>query len=225
LAGSFFKRHAITAATAALTDCQHMVSGTLSLPSRGTFHHSLTVLSAIGHQEVFSLTRWSWQIHTKFHEFRATRAHAHCDHAHVSPTGLSPTPVLFPTRLDYTDPTPAQSCLTGPCTPHSASSATPSRLTLIGFRLLRVRSPLLPESLLFSLPAGTVMFHFPAFPPRTLYIQARVTTLTSGGVSPFGHPRINARLSAPEAYRRFPRPSSAPDAKASPMRSHPLTTP
>src|SRR5690606_1084030 len=28
----------------ALTDCKHMVSGTLSLPSRGTFHHSLTVL-------------------------------------------------------------------------------------------------------------------------------------------------------------------------------------
>ena len=30
-----------------------MVSGTISLPSRGTFHHSLTVLSTIGHQEVF----------------------------------------------------------------------------------------------------------------------------------------------------------------------------
>ncbi|EFQ80764.1 hypothetical protein HMPREF0305_11004 [Corynebacterium pseudogenitalium ATCC 33035] len=28
----------------ALTDCKHMVSGTISLPSRGTFHHSLTVL-------------------------------------------------------------------------------------------------------------------------------------------------------------------------------------
>ena len=30
--------------TEALTDCRHTVSGTLSLPSRGTFHHSLTVL-------------------------------------------------------------------------------------------------------------------------------------------------------------------------------------
>ena len=29
----------------------------------------------------------------------------------------------------------------------------------------------------------------------------------------------------PEAYRRFPRPSSAPDAKASTMRSYTLTTP
>jgi hypothetical protein len=57
----------------ALTDCRRTVSGTLSLPSRGTFHHSLTVLSAIGHQEVFSLTRWSWQIHGRFQESTATR--------------------------------------------------------------------------------------------------------------------------------------------------------
>ena len=39
----------------ALTDCKHMVSGTISLPSRGTFHHSLTVLSAIGHTEYLGL--------------------------------------------------------------------------------------------------------------------------------------------------------------------------
>src|ERR671933_723484 len=30
--------------------------------------------SAIGHQEVFSLTRWSWQIHGRFQESTATRA-------------------------------------------------------------------------------------------------------------------------------------------------------
>ncbi len=29
--------------------------------------------SAIGHQEVFSLTRWSWQIHSRFQESAATR--------------------------------------------------------------------------------------------------------------------------------------------------------
>ena len=39
----------------ALTDCRHTVSGTISLPSRGTFHHSLTVLSAIGHTEYLGL--------------------------------------------------------------------------------------------------------------------------------------------------------------------------
>ena len=34
------------------------------------------------------------------------------------------------------------------------------------FGLFRVRSPLLAESLLFSLPAGTEMVHFPALPSR-----------------------------------------------------------
>lgn len=37
-------RHHPTTKSRALTDCRHTVSGTLSLPSRGTFHHSLTVL-------------------------------------------------------------------------------------------------------------------------------------------------------------------------------------
>ena len=65
------------------------------------------------------------------------------------------------------------------------------------FSLIRVRSPLLTESLLFSLPAGTEMFHFPAFPPHTLCIQMRVTRHHACWVPPFGHPRITARLAAP----------------------------
>src|SRR5918996_1934733 len=32
--------------------------------------------SAIGHQEVFRLTRWSWQIHGRLQESAATREHA-----------------------------------------------------------------------------------------------------------------------------------------------------
>jgi hypothetical protein len=66
-------RHKDKAEASALTACRHTVSGTLSLPSRGTFHHSLTVLSAIGHQGVFRLTGWSRQIHSTFHERAATR--------------------------------------------------------------------------------------------------------------------------------------------------------
>ena len=54
------------------TACRHTVSGTISLPSRGTFHHSLTVLSAIGHQGIFRLSGWSRQIHTGFLGPRAT---------------------------------------------------------------------------------------------------------------------------------------------------------
>ena len=38
-------------------------------------------------------------------------------------------------------------------------------------------------------------------------------------VSPFGNLRIKVRLQLPEAYRSLPRPSSAPNAKAFPLRS------
>ena len=48
------------------------------------------------------------------------------------------------------------------------------------------------------------MFHFPAFPPHALYIQARVTGHDSCRVSPFGHPRITARLTAPRGLSRPP---------------------
>src|SRR5277367_540053 len=74
-------RHHPTHKERALTACRHTVSGTLSLPSRGTFHHSLTVLSAIGHQEVFRLTGWSRQIHSRFHGPAATRVTTQDRHA------------------------------------------------------------------------------------------------------------------------------------------------
>ena len=73
-----------------------------------------------------------------------------------------------------------------------------------GLAIFRVRSPLLTESLLFSLPTGTEMFHFPAFPPQRLYIQRWVTRHHSCRVSPFGHPRITARLTAPRGISQPP---------------------
>ena len=42
------------------------VSGSISLPSRGSFHLSLTVLISIGYQVVFSLTGWSPLFHARF---------------------------------------------------------------------------------------------------------------------------------------------------------------
>jgi hypothetical protein len=42
------------------------------------------------------------------------------------------------------------------------------------FRLFRVRSPLLTESLLFSSPPGTEMVHFPGFALAALCVQAGV---------------------------------------------------
>lgn len=180
------------------TACRHTVSGTISLRSRGTFHHSLTVLSAIGHQGIFRLNGWSRQIHTGFLGPRATwvslkRA------ANVSATGVLPsTPDLshvlrlhqrFLTRL-----TAGRLQKRDPTTP--TTQPLPG-ITRDWFGLIQFRSPLLPESRLFSLPAGTEMFHFPAFPPHCLCVQQRVTAHDDCRVSPFGHPRIKARLTAP----------------------------
>jgi hypothetical protein len=91
----------------------------------------------------------------------------------------------------------------------------PRNAEAIRFGLFRVRSPLLTESRLISLPRGTEMVHFPRFAPTTLCIQIVVVRHDSDGVSPFGNLRINACLPLPEAYRRLPRPSSPLCAKAS----------
>ena len=82
-----------------------------------------------------------------------------------------------------------------------------------GFGLIRVRSPLLAESLLFSSPPGTEMFQFPGLPP----FGAMSSTWQ---VSPFGHLRIKSYLHLPAAYRSLSRPSSSSRAKASPIRSY-----
>jgi hypothetical protein len=210
LAGSFFKRHAVTRQKQKLppdapTACRHTVSGTISLPSRGTFHHSLTVLSAIGHQGIFRLSGWSRQIHTGFLGPRATWE-IHKRAASVSTTGVLPsTPGLsHALRLHQRFLTlrPAgRPVKHTPTTPHA--QPLPG-LTHIRFSLIQFRSPLLPESRLFSLPAGTEMFHFPAFPPHALCVQARVTAHDDCRVSPFGHPRIKARLTAPRGLSRPP---------------------
>ena len=66
----------------------------------------------------------------------------------------------------------------GPTTPGGASPRP-------RFGLLRVRSPLLAESLLFSLPAGTEMFQFPAFAPAS----------AGDGIAPAGFPHSEIRAS------------------------------
>jgi hypothetical protein len=48
------------------------------------------------------------------------------------------------------------------------------------------------------------MFHFPSFPPHCLCVQQRVTAHDDCRVSPFGHPRIKARLTAPRGLSRPP---------------------
>ena len=109
---------------------------------------------------------------------------------------------LWPDFPDRSAPEP--SCL-------SRAPTTPDVPEHGGFGLLPVRSPLLGESQLFSLPPGTKMFQFPGFAP----VLCTGDRPPACRVAPFGNPRIEGCLHLPAAYRSLPRPSSPYGAKAS----------
>ena len=58
-----------------------------------------------------------------------------------------------------------------------------------------------------------------AVPSVHLFDSMHDTGVLLQWVSPFGNPRIDGYLLLPVAYRSLSRPSSAPDAKAFPLRS------
>ena len=173
-------------------------------------------LFTIGRRGVFSLGSWSTQIPTGFHVSRGTRKRC----KEVTEPFAYGAFTLFGSSFqkpsarlvicNFPDwPQPIQT------TPHNPMQATPAGLTLARFGLFRVRSPLLTESLLFSLPGGTEMVHFPPFASTDLCIQPVMTRHDPGRVAPFGNLRIKACLRLPEAFRSLPRPSSPLCAKAS----------
>ena len=92
----------------------------------------------------------------------------------------------------------------------NSAPTTPNAPKRERFGLIPGRSPLLGESLLFSSPAGTKMFQFPAF--ASDYADARPSAWR---VVPFGNPRIKGHLHLNAAYRSLSRPSSPPRAQAS----------
>ena len=163
-------------------------------PVRGSFHLSLTVLCAIGLSVVFSLSGWSPIIRPEFLVFRLTQVAVLA--AFSSVTGLSPSTARHSSRFSSITSAP----LSAPITPARA-------LRHRRFGLFPVRSPLLGESLLLSLPVGTKMFQVPAFAHCFAVCRDR-----SRRVPPFGHPRISGYLLLPAAFRSLSRPSSPPRA-------------
>ena len=61
-----------------------------------------------------------------------------------------------------------------------------------------------------------------AVPHLRLFDSTQADGVLLRRVSPFGDPRIKAYVQLPVAYRSLSRPSSAPDAKAFPLRSYQL---
>ena len=138
------------------TACKHTVSGTISLPSPGFFSpfpHGTSSLSVAS--EYLALEDGPPRFPR---DFTCPAVLGNClqrDRS-VSSTGLSPSLVVLSRSLrlhfDF---------LTLRVTPETAPQPRPYCYARFG--LFPVRSPLLGESLLISLPGGTEMFHFPPF--------------------------------------------------------------
>ncbi len=133
----------------ASTVCEYRVSGSISLPSRGSCHLSLTVLCAIGHRVVFSLGGWSLLLPTGFHVSRGTLDHT--SSFLVSTTGLLPSMAELSNSLHL------RYCIHVVC-------PQPLRSELLRFGLFRGRSPLLAESNFFLLLRVLRCFSSPGSP-------------------------------------------------------------
>ena len=177
------------------TACRRMVSGTISLPSSGCF--------------------------SPFpHGTRSLSVSRECLALPDGPGGFaqgSSCPALLrmplrrlklrirgchPLRRDFPDASPRFDRPTSwSYYPGGAHKHSPR------FGLVPVRSPLLGESLLFSLPGGTKMFQFPPFAPAPHGAGDRPS---GGRVVPFGDPRVKGHLHLTADYRSLSRPSSPP---------------
>src|ERR1700755_2238321 len=83
----------------ALTDCRRTVSGTISLPSRGTFHHSLTVLvryRSPGSIQPYQVVLADSQQISGVRRYSRTPPRG----TQLSSTGLSPSTASYPTLFD-----------------------------------------------------------------------------------------------------------------------------
>ena len=143
------------------------------------------------------LSAW---IHTKFHVYRATQGTTRS--VLVFNYG---TITLFGPPFQTVDLTSTFHVVA--LLPHQDKSRW--------FGLVRVRSPLLTESILFIFLRILRCFTSPRIALSRLCIHLEVTPYYRCRVSPFGYLRIKACVPLPEAFRSLLRPSSPDDAKAS----------
>jgi hypothetical protein len=134
----------------------------------------------IGRQGVFSLARWSSQIPTGFLVSRGTQVPVQRGSEGFAYGAFTLCGQPFQAvRLPCCFVTLRPCGQTGPTTP-------PCKHDGLGY--IRVRSPLLAESLLISVPVGTEMVHFPTLPSRTYVFSPGYLGMTPGG---FPHSEIS----------------------------------
>ena len=188
------------------TACRHTVSGTISLPSQGFFSpfpHGTGSLSVA--REYLALRDGPRRFPRDF-TCPAILRNLSSEPVCCRLRGCHPLWPIVPDRS--TNMLVGNSPASRPDRPYNPT------VQARWFGLFRVRSPLLAESLLFSVPAGTEMVHFPALSSTRLCIQRGIPRHDSRWVAPFGHLRVEACLQLTEAFRSLPRPSSTSGAKA-----------
>ena len=124
----------------------------------------------IGRQVVFSLGRWSSQIPTGLLEPRGTQEPLGrlTPFAYRAITCCGPTFQTVQLGVGFVT---SRECCRAPQTALQPRTHNAGRLACARFGLFRVRSPLLTESRLISVPRGTEMFQFPPLAPPGLCIQ------------------------------------------------------
>src|ERR1700680_785478 len=139
-----------------LTAGEDVVSGSLSSPSRGAFHLSLTVLVHYRSLKVLSLGGWSPLLPTNSPGFVVLRYPTRA-RIHLSLRDSHPLRWRFPTPSGR----PRSHFSVGPYNPMLSRGK-------VWFGLVPPRSPLLRESRLISSRRATEMFQFARCPPLGL---------------------------------------------------------
>ena len=184
----------------ALTACRSTVSGSLSLPSRGPFHLSLTVLCAIGSCRVFSLGGWSPLLPAGFLVSRRTQVVRPCSHRRFAYGAF--------TRSGRPSQDRSATLVVSHCTGYPRRTPTTPRT-----RGHAVWAP--PRSLAAT---GGISFDFysrryldgslPGVSPMHAMYSRACACHPDLRVTPFGHPRITGYWPLPAAFRSLSRPSS-----------------
>ena len=183
--------------------CGRMVSGSVSLPSRGSFHLSLTVL--VHYRSAGSIQPWgvgppdSDGVSRVPSYLGFPRPPASCAHGAVTRYGRPfQTAALHALGRDGV-PQPRRMNPPVWAPPRSLAATCGITVCLLLLRVLRC-------------------FTSPGLASRRYRFTPGWRPSTGRRIAPFGNPRIKGRMRLPVAYRSLPRPSSPPAAKASAIR-------
>ena len=183
------------------TACRHTVSGSLSPASRRAFHLSLTVL--VRYRSQARISPWQMVLPAST---RISRVPAYSGSKPRSPQPLRlrdshPLRSAFPDGSASGSGDPADRQI------RPAPSSNPTRATAAAFYAPMVWAP--PRSLAatggitccFLFLRVLRCFSSPGSLPKAYEFSPRMTALSDDRVAPFGHPRINACVRLPAAFR------------------------